>query len=82
MPSFRYRAMTATGMIVTGVLDAPSEPAAIEEIRNRGHYPIEASHGGAAPAEAGWRRVLAREFLPRARFSARSLVSQPRSWPR
>jgi general secretion pathway protein F len=72
MPSFRYRAMTASGTIVTGVLDAPSEPAAIEEIRNRGHYPIDTAHGaqGASP----WRALLTADLLPRRRASPRQLV--------
>jgi general secretion pathway protein F len=72
MPSFRYRAMTANGSIVTGVLDAASEAGAIEEIRSRGHYPIEASHG----AEAGpsWRERLSKDLLPKPRFSPRGLV--------
>ncbi|HXC56386.1 MAG TPA: type II secretion system F family protein [Rhizomicrobium sp.] len=73
MPSFRYRAMTPSGAIVTGVLDAVSEPAAIEEIRARGHYPIEAAHGSAA-ARASWREVLGKDILPRRRFSPRALV--------
>ena len=74
MPSFRYRAMTASGAIVTGVLDAPSEPAAIEEIRNRGHYPIEAAHGAAEAARASWRDLLTKDLLPTRRFSPRGLV--------
>src|ERR1700743_3931579 len=72
MPSFRYRAMTPSGAVVTGVLDAPSEPAAIEEIRNRGHYPIDTAQGGAAAAS--WRELLTKELAPRARVSARGLV--------
>jgi general secretion pathway protein F len=72
MPSYRYRAMTASGSIVTGVLDAPSEPAAIAEIRNRGQYPIEAKHGeGAAPR---WQNIRAADLLPQKRVSPRGLV--------
>jgi general secretion pathway protein F len=72
MPSFRYRAMTTAGSIVTGVLDAPTEAGAIEEIRSRGHYPIEAQHGG----EAGptWRERLMKDIRPAKRFSPRGLV--------
>ncbi len=71
MPSFRYRAMTASGAIVTGVLEAASEPAAIEEIRNRGHFPIAAQ--GAHQA-APWRAVLTKDILPRRRAAPRNLV--------
>lgn len=74
MPSFHYRAMTATGSIVTGVLEAPSEPAAIEEIRNRGQYPIQAMHGSAAPVSKSWRELLTRDIRPTRRFSPRGLV--------
>ncbi len=61
MPSFHYRALTAQGTIVTGELEAPSRPAAIEEIRNRGHYPIEAADG-AARTSVPWRAWLTRDF--------------------
>ncbi|MEI9886383.1 MAG: type II secretion system F family protein [Rhizomicrobium sp.] len=64
--------MTASGAIVTGVLDAASEPAAIEEIRNRGQYPIAATHGaGGRPAWGEW---LRKDLLPTRRFSPRALV--------
>lgn len=46
MPSFRYRAMTASGSIVKGLLDAPSEAALVQQLRSEGHYPI-----SAAPAD-------------------------------
>jgi general secretion pathway protein F len=75
MPSFRYRAMTASGAIVTGVLDTPSEPAAIEEIRNRGHYPIDIRHGDDQPAAPWWQRFASgASLLPQKRFSPRGLV--------
>ncbi len=61
MPSFHFRALTAQGSVVTGELEAPSRPAAIEEIRNRGHYPIDATDS-AARAPSHWRTWLARDF--------------------
>jgi general secretion pathway protein F len=72
MPSFRYRAMTASGAIVTGVLDAPTQASAIEEIRNRGHYPINTSDSGAAGS--GLRGLLTKDLLPTQRLSPRHLV--------
>ncbi len=74
MPSFRYRAMTASGAIVTGVLDAASEPAAIAEIRAQGHYPIDAKSGEAGAARAAWLDRLRADIMPRKRFSPRGLV--------
>ncbi len=55
-----------------GLLDAPSQTAAIQEIRNRGNYPIEASEGGAAAPR--WRQALAANIRPQKRLSARALV--------
>ena len=48
MPSFRYRAMTTTGAIIRGVLDAPTEAALVQQLRSEGHYPISASPAGEA----------------------------------
>jgi len=42
MPTFRTRALTATGATVTGQVEAPSEAAAIQHLRDLGHYPISA----------------------------------------
>ncbi|MBL6852436.1 MAG: type II secretion system F family protein, partial [Alphaproteobacteria bacterium] len=72
MPNFRYRAMTASGAIITGMLEAPSEPAAAEEIRNRGYYLIDATHGD-APAP-WWQDIRLAHLLPQKRFSPRGLV--------
>lgn len=45
MPSFQYRALTQSGEIVLGTLDASDEREAAEKIRALGHYPIEATSG-------------------------------------
>ncbi len=42
MGSFRYKAMTDAGAIVSGTLEAASESAAIRQLRARGHYPLSA----------------------------------------
>jgi general secretion pathway protein F len=73
MPNFRYRAMTATGTVVTGELEAASEPAAIQEIRNRGHYPIDATNGITA-SPSRWRDLLSKDLWPRQGLSSRGLV--------
>lgn len=70
MPSFRYRAMTASGAIVSGVLEAPSEAGAIEEIRARGHYPIDTAHGGGNRLH----ELLAKDLRPTRRIAPRHLV--------
>lgn len=43
MASFRYKAMTTSGTIVRGTLDAHSEAAVIQHVRTLGHYPLSAS---------------------------------------
>jgi general secretion pathway protein F len=73
MPSYRYRAMTPAGAVVTGEIEAASEPAAINEIRNRGHYPIDATPGSAAEGRT-WHGLSLTALLPQRRFSPRGLV--------
>src|SRR5258706_5727472 len=74
MPSFRYRAMTISGAIIKGVLDAPTEAAAVQHLRSEGHYPISAS----PEAEAGPLSSLARHFTfaKRPPFRALSVATQ------
>jgi len=70
MANFRYKAMTGTGAIVRGRLDADSHSAAIRQLRAQGHYPL-----SAAPESQG---SLAEKFaaaLPgRRRISLRILA--------
>lgn len=47
MGSFRYKAMTESGAIVRGTLDAASEAAAVRQLRAQGHYPLATSAEGA-----------------------------------
>lgn len=58
MANFRYKAMTSGGDVVTGTLEAPSQSAAVQQIRSLGHYPISAND---AEAES-WRHWLNREL--------------------
>jgi general secretion pathway protein F len=53
MSAFRYTAMSDTGMIVRGVMQAASEAALLDQLRRRGHVPIDA-----APATGGLLRTL------------------------
>lgn len=55
MTHYRYRALSRSGAVITGVVDAPSEAAAIELVRHSGHYPM-----SAADESANWKtRLLA-----------------------
>lgn len=58
MANFRYKALTVGGTVITGTLEAPSQAAAVQQIRSQGHYPISATDAGAQ----GWRGWLSREL--------------------
>ena len=61
MPSFAYRALTAKGEMVAGVLDAPSADFVVERVLGLGLIPID----GDAPASAPAAAVLRRGARPR-----------------
>ncbi|HEY3637388.1 MAG TPA: type II secretion system F family protein [Rhizomicrobium sp.] len=46
MTQFHYRAMTGSGAVVRGVLDAPSQDQVVRQLRQRGLYPLDASEHG------------------------------------
>jgi general secretion pathway protein F len=47
MAPYRYRAMTPSGSVVQGAIEAADEAAVIQHIREAGHYPISAKPAGA-----------------------------------
>lgn len=64
MPLYRYRAMTSAGSILKGEMEALSEMAVIQKLRNDGHYPLSAKPARAPhrfwqlwPGFARYRRV-------------------------
>jgi len=46
MANYRYKAMTASGALIRGRIEAPSEAVVIRHLRSEGHYPISAQAGG------------------------------------
>lgn len=68
MASYRFKAMTSSGAVVQGALDAPTEAAVIQYIRDQGHYPVSTSLGRAS----GLAGIL-KQLRHSARVSARSL---------
>lgn len=60
MPSFRYTAVSATGELIQGYLDAPSEASVIEQLRRQGNLPMRAEPADRAAGFLG--RVLGAEF--------------------
>ena len=69
MPNFRYKAMTSSGDVVTGMLDANSKSAVIHQLQNLGQYPISAVHSSAGSSH-GW---LSADLWPARRASLRDL---------
>jgi len=70
LASFHYKALTGSGAVVAGVLEAPSREAAVAQLRSLGQFPISASDAAAGD----WRNRLARDLLPRQRASTRDLA--------
>src|SRR5580698_999386 len=46
MTSYRYKAMTTAGTIIRGTLDAPTDAAVVQHIREQGHFPLSTSAAG------------------------------------
>ncbi len=70
MPSFRYKAMTASGTLLTGEMEAASPAGVAAQLRSLGHYPIAAEDGG----RGDWWASLARELLRPRRAAQRDLA--------
>ncbi|HEY8066803.1 MAG TPA: type II secretion system F family protein [Methylosinus sp.] len=62
MPQFRYRAVTSTGEMVSGQVDAPTREEVLRRIEYLGHLPIEAEL-----VSAGRIAALSRDVRPPAR---------------
>lgn len=70
MSMFRYRAMTSSGTVIRGTLEAASEAALIQQLRNEGHYPLSTS-----PTVTGsWLTHLTTALSPKRRVSPRVLT--------
>ena len=54
---FRYRAATAAGQLVDGVLDAPSRQGLLEDLRRRQLYPVTVDEVAPAQVRHGRRRL-------------------------
>jgi general secretion pathway protein F len=60
VPIYRYKAVTEPGEVLEGDMEAPSQAAVIEHLRNQGHFPIGAEEQRQGTL-AGWlRRELGR----------------------
>jgi general secretion pathway protein F len=70
MAQFEYRAMTGSGAVVRGVLDAPSRDQVVRQLRTRGLFPLDANERGAG----GWRALLPKNLRLGGRVSMRGLA--------
>lgn len=48
MPSFAYKALSATGEVITGLMDAGSTEEVVSRLQDQGHIPVEATPADAA----------------------------------
>ena len=53
MPRFHFRAVTAAGEFVEGELEAQSQAAVVEQLRDRGHLPLAAEPLGERAGPGG-----------------------------
>jgi len=71
MAQFRYKAIDDSGLVVKGVVEAPSKDLVVRQLRGEGLYPLSAAEEGAGDQIGGWLRRL----LPSRRPSARALAT-------
>jgi len=71
MGTFRYRAMTADGALLKGIVDAADQQSALQSVRRLGHFPIAASDA----ETASLREMLSNALTPRAARTARVIAS-------
>jgi general secretion pathway protein F len=70
MVQFQYRAMTASGAVVRGVLDAPTQDQVVRQLRSRGLFPLDASEHGSG----GLRGLIPKGKLFGPRVTTRGLA--------
>ena len=70
MPAYRYKAVTTSGDVVEGEMEASSQSAVIEKLHDLGHLPIRADEREAA---SGW-RWLAHDLFARRRVSRKDVA--------
>ncbi len=58
MPRFRYKAVSSTGEVVEGALEAASRTALIDQLRGQGHMPIRADALAERSAARWWQKPI------------------------
>jgi general secretion pathway protein F len=65
VPVFQYKAVTPTGEVLEGAMDATSRSGVIERLRDMGYTPIRAVEAGAVEASEAVRRTASRSLFAR-----------------
>jgi general secretion pathway protein F len=78
MARFHFRAVTGTGEVVEGEIDAHSQAAVVEQLRGQGHLPLAAEPVGARAAGSTLQRWLRQPVLGSKRVRRRELAVMTR----
>jgi len=80
MPLYRYRAVSTTGEVAVGELDAANESEIVDRLRDRGLMPMQIAHAaGVAIASSG---VVASKGARRRWFESKTVTrDQPKVGP-
>lgn len=74
MPLYRYRAVSTSGEVATGELDAANESEIVDHLRDRGLMPMQIAHASAAAAAAASAATSAK--APRRRWFESKTVTR------
>jgi general secretion pathway protein F len=65
MPVFQYKAVTPSGEVLEGAMDAASRSGVVERLRDMGYTPLRAVEAGATDAPSSARRARSRGLMSR-----------------
>jgi general secretion pathway protein F len=81
MARFRYRAVAASGELIHGEMDAPSQAVVVDRLRGQGHLPLAADEivaGTGRPRRLSLMQWLRRPVLGQARVTRREVAMMTR----
>jgi general secretion pathway protein F len=78
MARFRFRAVTGTGEVVEGELEAQSQAAVVEQLRGQGHLPLAAEPVGASVGDSALQKWLRQPLFGTGRVRRRELAVMTR----
>jgi general secretion pathway protein F len=74
MPRFHFRAVTGTGDVVEGEIEAHSEAAVVEQLRGQGHLPLAAEPVGTSGSRSTLQKWLRQPLLGSGRVRRREVA--------